>query len=426
MATRLVVKDLDDNKDYYFMVRSYNNSGIQSINSNEVRYHTPDIPAPTTDTDTNTNTPPDQNSTIPDSNSDTTPDQDSNTSSGGDDIACDLVVSSSTNRSNSVILEGQTVSGLIYVFTRSDMDMYRVSFYLDDPGMNRTPITIENRKPFDFAGTENDGNAVAFNTAQLSDGPHKITARVNFNGSYIEVPTAEFTVANYSSQEDQTNLTEKTTTAQIESDIADQTDNDSDNIFVSNNTDYPENESAISIIDEFASSLDNVKTVIMEDGQHLTAESSEGTIISRLEIKEKPSSSSIPSDDLEFTYGLVDLTIENVDTSGNAIVKLYLPEGSSPETYYKYGPTPDQPEDHWYEFMYDGETGAQIDENIITLHYVDGKRGDDNLSEEDDKITDTNGGAVFRSSQSLQAEPDEAINLNSNSDSGCFIQCLIF
>ncbi|MCK4791774.1 MAG: hypothetical protein KAV87_49030 [Desulfobacteraceae bacterium] len=36
---------------------------------------------------------------------------------------------------------------------------------------------------------------------------------------------------------------------------------------------------------------------------------------------------------------------------------------------------------HWYEFMYDDftKTGAKIDGNKITLYFVDGERGDDDL-----------------------------------------------
>jgi hypothetical protein len=186
----------------------------------------------------------------------------------------------------------------------------------------------------------------------------------------------------------------------------------------------PEDEQEKPIIEEeYSSYQDNLKSVLLEDGQRLTVESPEGTIISKLTIKEKPSSSSIPLDDLDFTYGLVDLTIENVDVNGSAIVTLYYPEDSSPEAYYKYGPTPDQPEDHWYEFMYDGETGAVIDQNIITLHYVDGKRGDDNVSVVDDKISDTVGGAVFRSSQAIQPEAATSSGESNNAE-GCFLRCL--
>jgi hypothetical protein len=185
-----------------------------------------------------------------------------------------------------------------------------------------------------------------------------------------------------------------------------------------------ENINTIPIVNEYSPYQDNVKSILLEDGQSLTVESPEGTIISKLAIKENPSSSSIPLDDLDFAYGLVDLTIENVDANGSAIVKLYYPEDSSPEAYYKYGPTPDQPEDHWYEFMYDGETGAVIDQNVITLHFVDGKRGDDNLSVTDDKITDTVGGAVFRNSQAIQPESAAISGESSNNAESCFIRCL--
>ena len=53
---------------------------------------------------------------------------------------------------------------------------------------------------------------------------------------------------------------------------------------------------------------------------------------------------------------------------------------SAPTTFWKYGPTPDNNSDHWYEFSYNGTTGAQISGNIITLHFVDGERGDSDLS----------------------------------------------
>jgi hypothetical protein len=48
--------------------------------------------------------------------------------------------------------------------------------------------------------------------------------------------------------------------------------------------------------------------------------------------------------------------------------------------YRKYGPTPDDPTPHWYEFMDDGQTGAVIHNNCITLKFVDGQRGDDDLT----------------------------------------------
>ena len=58
---------------------------------------------------------------------------------------------------------------------------------------------------------------------------------------------------------------------------------------------------------------------------------------------------------------------------------LYLPRNTALVTYYKYGPTPDDATDHWYAFMYDGQTGAQIFQEVqqtrVVLHLCDGQRG---------------------------------------------------
>ena len=35
----------------------------------------------------------------------------------------------------------------------------------------------------------------------------------------------------------------------------------------------------------------------------------------------------------------------------------------------------------WYEFIFDGRTGAEINDNIITLNFVDGMKGDDDITE---------------------------------------------
>jgi hypothetical protein len=35
---------------------------------------------------------------------------------------------------------------------------------------------------------------------------------------------------------------------------------------------------------------------------------------------------------------------------------------------------------HWYEFDFDSETGAEFIDNVVILHFVDGKRGDSDLT----------------------------------------------
>ena len=84
---------------------------------------------------------------------------------------------------------------------------------------------------------------------------------------------------------------------------------------------------------------------------------------------------------LNFVYGFLTLDVTNVGAGGNADIKIIVPSGESPKKYFKYGPTPDNPVDHLYEFDFDGETGAEFDGNEVTLHFVDGKRGDSDLLE---------------------------------------------
>lgn len=59
-----------------------------------------------------------------------------------------------------------------------------------------------------------------------------------------------------------------------------------------------------------------------------------------------------------------------------------MPAGHTVGTYYKYGPTSDNLADHWYEFLWDAttQTGAEILSDRIILHFVDGLRGDDDLT----------------------------------------------
>ena len=75
------------------------------------------------------------------------------------------------------------------------------------------------------------------------------------------------------------------------------------------------------------------------------------------------------------------LTFQVSVTVGSAYsATLILHAGTPPAEYWKYGPTPGDSTDHWYEFSYNGETGAVIVGNRVTLHFVDGKRGDSDLS----------------------------------------------
>jgi len=109
----------------------------------------------------------------------------------------------------------------------------------------------------------------------------------------------------------------------------------------------------------------------------LTLESEEGSFLSSYASIESPP---VPQYYVaEFPYGYVEFTVEELTSGDNTTVTLTLPAEASPGSYWKYGPTPDNPENHWYEFLYDGEVGAEINGNVITLHFIDGQLGDDDL-----------------------------------------------
>lgn len=63
-------------------------------------------------------------------------------------------------------------------------------------------------------------------------------------------------------------------------------------------------------------------------------------------------------------------------------VTLLLPDvaGIANLRVQRRGPTPDDPTEHWYDFSFDGQTGAEVTGNRIVLHLKDGLRGDDDLA----------------------------------------------
>lgn len=140
-----------------------------------------------------------------------------------------------------------------------------------------------------------------------------------------------------------------------------------------------------------------------------------------------PTNQDSTPEDTEFPYGLFSFTVEG---ESNPVVTIILPEDVLLDTYYKYGPTPDNTSPHWYEFMYDeeSETGAVINDQTITLYFVDGERGDDDLDSTNFTVIDPGGPAVISEAISDDASSDVAGSSGDEADSdgvgganGCFI-----
>jgi cyclophilin family peptidyl-prolyl cis-trans isomerase len=84
--------------------------------------------------------------------------------------------------------------------------------------------------------------------------------------------------------------------------------------------------------------------------------------------------------DFNFQQGFFEIHVTRVPVGGMAEIQITLPQGAAPDTYFMYGPEPGNALDHWYQFDYNGTTGAVINGNVVTLHFVDGQRGDADLT----------------------------------------------
>ena len=116
------------------------------------------------------------------------------------------------------------------------------------------------------------------------------------------------------------------------------------------------------------------------NGSYVTLETPPGTTLAQVSAIVNPSPADAP-EGVTFPVGFIEFGIEGIAAGSATTVKLFLPADVSPNNYYKYGRTADNSVPHWYPFPYDGVTGAIIDnvQHRITLHFVDGQRGDDDL-----------------------------------------------
>ena len=141
------------------------------------------------------------------------------------------------------------------------------------------------------------------------------------------------------------------------------------------------------------------------DEQYVTVKSEAGSGLIGVEAIENPSPEDAPADE-EFPAGFFGFAVEGLEPAVATTVDLFFPEGTIILTYWKYGPTSGDLTDHWYEFLFDGTTGAFIDLNKVTLHFVDGLRGDDDLMA-NGQIVDA-GGPVVAPADLLLTKVDSA------------------
>ena len=115
-----------------------------------------------------------------------------------------------------------------------------------------------------------------------------------------------------------------------------------------------------------------------DEAYYVTLVCDTSVILTDVSTGNNPSSLDAP-DGFEFPYGSFSFTLLGLNPGDSTTVDLILPAGTTIENFFKYGATQDSTYAHWYEFMYDGHTGAEIEGNVVTLHLIDGQRGDDDL-----------------------------------------------
>jgi len=157
----------------------------------------------------------------------------------------------------------------------------------------------------------------------------------------------------------------------------------------------------------------------VDGGNYITMACPDGTFFTHAGPAPNPSPANTPPG-VTFPYGFFSFYINDLPTGGATTVTIYL-SGPAPDDYWKFGRTPDNPANHWYLFPVevdaDGDTtGAETGDTVITLHFVDGKRGDNDLTA-NGTIVDPGAPGVPGAADVLNPEaPAE-----DKSDSVCFI-----
>jgi len=101
---------------------------------------------------------------------------------------------------------------------------------------------------------------------------------------------------------------------------------------------------------------------------------------------------------LAFPWGFFSYTLDDLLPGGIANVSMIVHTANNPVSFWKSGPEPGIPGDHYYEFLFDGTTGATLAGNVISLRFVDAQRGDDNVLTIDGLMMEPGGPALLGAS----------------------------
>jgi beta propeller repeat protein len=205
--------------------------------------------------------------------------------------------------------------------------------------------------------------------------------------------------------------------------IGDNADTDDDNDGISDSVEAAGSNDGDANNDGIQDSLQN-NVVCLESYTaqgYVILETPEGITLSNCQATNNPSLGDAPAE-MNFDYGFYDFTISGLTPGGSTTLTMTLPSSTTVDTYYKYGQTLADQTDHWYEFLYDNETGAEINGNVITLYFTDSLRGDDVLTQ-DSRVVDL-GAPGFKASGGDNPDDDDDDDDDNDGGGGCFIELL--
>jgi len=139
----------------------------------------------------------------------------------------------------------------------------------------------------------------------------------------------------------------------------------------------------------------NVLSIDTNNNRYMTMVMAEALSVSNFTVVDYENLISPPENiQTVFDYKLNNLPIVPPGEPNVVDVGLFLHPGNVPSTFYIYGPTRSNTNPHWYEFGWDGFTGAQIygdviyetpqgvkvNKSLVKVVFIDGARGDSDLS----------------------------------------------
>jgi Ca2+-binding RTX toxin-like protein len=145
----------------------------------------------------------------------------------------------------------------------------------------------------------------------------------------------------------------------------------------------------------------NIVSILTPNNEYVTFAAPQGQPSANVQAISNPDPATVPPN-VDFPLGFFDFNIPQVPLGSSTTLTLFLPQGTTANSYWKYGATPDNTTPHWYNFTFDllTNTGATFQDinndgqSEIILNFVDGQRGDDDLAA-DGQIRDPGAPALF-------------------------------